>query len=255
MEHGGGAPSTLLDQAIGTLAGRLLLVQDSVETSAAFLLHHLLKRSLSPHSSYAAVVFLSFAHPFSHYDRILRKLGCNLAAQRDNNRLFFFDMLIWECPDEEGEKTSGGSLISLFGKIRKVISALPQERKNSVTIMIDDVSLMEVAARGSTNLVLDFLHYCHTLTSELGCSLVAFTHEDIYSSTEAPAFILQMEYLAGILVKAEPLSTGLAKDVHGQLTVLNRGRYDGHGSKYKISNFHFKVKENSVEYFYPGSRT
>lgn len=32
--------------------------------------------------------------------------------------------------------------------------------------MIDDVSLMDVAARGSTNLVLDFLHYCHTLVSE-----------------------------------------------------------------------------------------
>lgn len=48
-----------------------------------------------------------------------------------------------------------------------MIGGLPQERKNSVTIIIDDVSLMEVAAKGSTNLVLDFLHYCHTLTSEL----------------------------------------------------------------------------------------
>lgn len=69
--------------------------------------------------------------------------------------------------DGEEENTSGGALVTLFGKIQKVISALPQERKNSVTIMIDDVSLMEVAARGSTNLVVDFLHYCHTLTAEL----------------------------------------------------------------------------------------
>ncbi|GMN51201.1 hypothetical protein TIFTF001_020358 [Ficus carica] len=183
--------------------------------------------------------------------------GCNLAAQRDNKRFFFFDMLTWEYPGEkirDKEKTSGGGLVALYGEIQKVISDLPQERKNSVTIIIDDVSLMEVAAKGSTNLVLDFLHYCHTLTSELGCSLVALNHEDIYSSSERPTLILQMEYLAGILIKAEPLATGLAKDVHGQLTVLNRGN-DGQGSRYKICNFHFRVKENNVEYFYPGSRT
>ncbi|KAF4349826.1 hypothetical protein G4B88_026704 [Cannabis sativa] len=268
MEHG--TPSTLLDEAVGSIAGCLLLLHDSVETTAAFLLHHFLKRSLSPHSS-NAVIFVSFAHPFSHYDRILRKLGCNLAAQRDNNRFFFFDMLKWECPgeefsfrlmdqiidssDEAEEAKRRSALVTLFGKIQKVIGALPQERRSSVTIMIDDISLMEVAARGSMNLVIDFLHYCHTLTSELGCSLVALNHEDIYSSTKRPTLVLQLEYLARILIKAEPLTTGLAKDVHGQLTVLNRGAYDGAESKYRVHNFHFKVKENCVEYFIPGSRT
>ncbi|KAL5569197.1 hypothetical protein UlMin_025772 [Ulmus minor] len=252
MEHG--ASPNLLDEAMGLLAGQVVLLEDSVEISASFVLHHLLKRSLSPQSS-NVVVFLAFNHPFSHYDRILRKLGCNLVAQRDNNRFFFFDMLMLECPDGDREKTSGGGLIALYGKIQKVISALPQERKNSVIIMIDDVSLMEVAAKGSTNLVIDFLHYCDTLTSELGCSLVVLNHEDIYSSTERPSLILQMEYLAAVVIKAGPLATGLAADVHGQLTVLNRGIYDCQGSRYKSSNFHFKVRENSVEYFYPGSRT
>ena len=50
-----------------------------------------------------------------------------------------------------------------------------------------------------------------------GCSLVVLNHEDIYSSIERPALILQMEYLADILIKAEPLATGLATDVHGQV--------------------------------------
>jgi hypothetical protein len=52
-----------------------------------------------------------------------------------------------------------------------------------------------------------------------GCSLVVLNHEDIYSSTERPALILQMEYLADILIKAEPLATGLATDVHGQVAL------------------------------------
>ncbi|XP_024927109.3 elongator complex protein 6 [Ziziphus jujuba] len=245
----------LLDEALGTLKGGMVVVQDSVQTSASFVLHHLLKRSLSLHSS-DVVVFLAFSHPFSHYDRILRKLGCNLAVQRDKNRFFFFDMLMTEIADGDGEKTSGDGLVALYGKIQKVLSALPQELKKSVTIMIDDVSLMEVAAKCSTDHVLDFVHYCRALTSEIGCSLVVLDHEDIYLGTERPTFILQLEYLATVLIKAEPLATGLATDVHGQLTVLNRDVYDGQGIyRKKICNFQFKVKESSIEYFYPGSRT
>ncbi|KAM1406474.1 hypothetical protein ACFXTH_001139 [Malus domestica] len=250
MEQGG----HLLDEALGHLSRRVVLLEDCVDTSAAFVLHHILKRSLSqpPHSTSNAVVFVAFAHPFSHYDRILRRLGCNLAAQRDNNRFFFLDMLM-DCPDEG--KNSDCGLIALYGKIQKTISALAQEN-NCVTVMIDDISLMEVAAKGSTNLVLDFLHYCHTLISESGCSLIMLNHKDIYSGTAKPTLILQMEYLADILIRAEPLATGLASDVHGQLTVKNRGIYDGHeGSRNKVSNFQFKVKENGVEYFYPGSKT
>ncbi|KAB2598147.1 elongator complex protein 6-like [Pyrus ussuriensis x Pyrus communis] len=250
MEQGGG----LLDEALGHLSRRVVLLEDCVDTSAAFVLHHILKRSLSqsPHSTSNAVVFVAFAHPFSHYDRILRRLGCNLAAQRDNNRFFFLDMLM-DCPDEG--KNSDCGLIALYGKIQKTISALAQEN-NCVTVMIDDISLMEVAAKGSANLVLDFLHYCRTLISESGCSLIMLNHEDIYSGTAKPTLILQMEHLADILIRAEPLATGLASDVHGQLTVKNRGIYDGHeGSRNKVSNFQFKVKENGVEYFYPGSKT
>jgi hypothetical protein len=53
----------------------------------------------------------------------------------------------------------------LYGKIEKVVSSLLQENKKCITIVVDDLSLMEAAANGSSNYVLDFLHYCHTLTS------------------------------------------------------------------------------------------
>lgn len=39
-------------------------------------------------------------------------------------------------------------------------------RKNHVTVMIDDASLLDVAADGASNHVTDFVHYCHTLTSD-----------------------------------------------------------------------------------------
>ncbi|KAA3466876.1 elongator complex protein 6 [Gossypium australe] len=146
--------SNLLDEALGLdqviepwpLRCRVVAIEDQVKTSGSFILNHLLKRSLSPNSS-NVTIFITFSQPFSHYDRILRKLGCNLVSQRDNSRFFFFDMLKLQCPD--------------------------------------------------------------------------------------------------ILIKAKPLATGLGTNVHGQLTVLNKGRN-------MVSNFDFKVKENVVECFYPG---
>ncbi|XP_077213431.1 elongator complex protein 6-like isoform X2 [Tasmannia lanceolata] len=252
----------LLDEALGLengvwSRGHVVLVEDCVETNGAFVLHHLLKRALVPERT-SVVIFVSLAYPFFHYDRILRKLGCNLMAQKDSNRFVFLDMLKLECPGEDGNNITEGGLIGLYGKIQRAVevNSLPECNRGFITIMIDDVSLLDVAAHGSVDYVLDFLHYCRTLTSELDCSLFMLNHEDIYSSMAGPRLISQLEYLADIVIKAEPLATGLATDVHGQLTVVNRGilNEDGHSSN-KIRNFHFKIKENTVEYFYPGTRT
>ncbi|XP_020960735.1 elongator complex protein 6 isoform X2 [Arachis ipaensis] len=231
----------LMDQALGfhsnmtqqpwPLCGRFVLVEDCVDTSGAFVLHHILKRSFTSRPS-SAVIFLAFAHPINHYDRVLRKL----------------------CPVEGKPKHDG--LATVFEKIERVISELHPENKKFVTVVIDDISCLEVAANGSSNDVLDFLHYCYTLTSENGYALVALNHQDIYSDGERPAFMLEIEYLADILIKVDPLATGLAKDVHGQVMVLNKETQKQQGiSSIKIQNFHFKIKENNIEYFYAGTRT
>ncbi|KAG8390654.1 hypothetical protein BUALT_Bualt01G0106100 [Buddleja alternifolia] len=255
-------PLNLLDEALGFLSGggggggRMILVEDCVETTGAFILHHLLKRSLSPHSS-DVVVFLSFAHPFSHYDRILRKMGCNLVMQRDNKRLLFFDMLMLDRLDRDKGKTSADLLLALYGKVQKAVEVCssPVDTRR-ITIIIDDVSLMEVDANGSTNLVLDFLHYCCSLTAQFGCSLITLNHDDVYSTMDRPTLLLQLEYLADVVIKVEPLVTGPATDVHGQLTVLNKGLQDGPGkSRNKVNNFQFRIKDSFVEYFYPGNRS
>ncbi|XP_047325080.1 elongator complex protein 6 [Impatiens glandulifera] len=256
---------TLLDQAIGLnfdedqkdvsspRNGQVILVEDCVETSGAFLIHHLLKRALSPRSS-SLVIFLAFAQPFSHYDRILRKMGCNLSAQRDNKKFIFFDLLMFQCP-AGGAKFNEDGVLELYGKIQKAIEMnVSTNGKRTITVMIDDVCLMEVAANGSTDCVLDFLHYCHTLTVEFGCHLALLTHKDIYSDVERPTFILQMKYLADVVIKTEPLATGLATDVHGQLTVLNKDKGSG-SMKQGISYFHYRVKENCIECSYPGTMT
>ncbi|XP_038980178.1 elongator complex protein 6 isoform X2 [Phoenix dactylifera] len=224
-------PSNLLDEALGLghggaiaalPAGRVVLVEDCVETSGAFVLHHLLKRALSAGEGGGDVLFLALAQPFSHYDRVLRKLGCSLSVQRNNNKLHFFDMLKLEFPGLTGGNDIESGFVGLYSKIQRAIEARRSKEysRGCITIMIDDLSLLEIAACGSIDCVLDFLYYCISLTAELDCSLVILNHEDIYSSEEAPRFLSHLEYLADIVIKTEPLSTGLSADVHGQVCLL-----------------------------------
>ncbi|KAF6146883.1 hypothetical protein GIB67_018536 [Kingdonia uniflora] len=109
--------SNLLDEALGlnhhqhqhqhqyqhlgvsTIPGRVVLIEDRVETSGAFVLHHFIKRALS-FDNLGVVIFVSLAYHFSHYERILKKLGCNLGSQKESGRFLFFDMLKLECPGE-----------------------------------------------------------------------------------------------------------------------------------------------------------
>ncbi|KAI3854080.1 hypothetical protein MKX03_030260 [Papaver bracteatum] len=233
----------LLDEAlvyISSSKGRVIRIEDQVETSGAFFLHHLIKRFLSIEFS-ENVIF-----------------GCNLVAQRENGKFIFIDMLKLECPDGDEGNGVGGGLVDLYRKIQifvEVNASTSPELNRCITSMMDDSSLLEVAVKGSPTYVLDFLRVApipprvsDTAACPRGCSLVVLNHNDIYSSKTGPTLILQMEYLADVVVKAEPLVTGLATDVHGQLTVLNKGAIDEHGAvRSKLHNLHFKVKDNSVE--------
>lgn len=149
--------------------------------------------------------------------------------------------------------TRGGaiadSLAQLYSGVQRVVEACRTgENAGRFTVMIDDVSLLEVAANGSADDVLDFLHYCVTLTSEMvklnlpitastlssqhihilftlfvswqNCSLVVLIHEDIYSSEDGVGLLVHLRYIADLVIKAAPLSTGLAADVHGQVRFL-----------------------------------
>eukprot|EP01018_Ginkgo_biloba_P032601 Gb_24524 [translate_table: standard] len=272
----------LLDEALALEGnkslqpGKVILVKDGVATSGAFVLHHFLKKMLTGSSDAAewigamgpnvlsalgVVLFVGLSEPFSHYERIVRKLGCNLAAHRDNGQFIFLDMLHL---DHRGSKEGTKSVNGLFELYKHIHQALQKcissERKmGGICIMIDDVSLLEIAAYGSEDHVLDFLHYCRILTSELGCSLVLLAHQDIYVSMIDSSFIQHLEYCADTVINVEPLNTGLAADVHGQLTVIHRvSPADSvvpelHSAlRRKLHNFHFKIKENAVEYFPPG---
>jgi len=49
---------------------------------------------------------------------------------------------------------------------------------------------------------------------------VVLIHEDIYADEEKMGLLLHLRYIADLVIKAAPLSTGLAADVHGQVRLL-----------------------------------
>lgn len=102
---------------------------------------------------------------------------------------------IFLLPDRSGKETDEGVLVGLYCKIQRAVNALIQQNKKHVTIVIDDIPLLEVAANGSSNHVLDFLHYCHTLTSEIVrlrklTELFSSSHILYPLSFPSPVFIL-----------------------------------------------------------------
>ena len=45
-------------------------------------------------------------------------------------------------------------------------------------------------------------------------------HEDIYSTDDGVGLLLHLRYIADLVIRVAPLSTGLAADVHGQVRFL-----------------------------------
>ncbi|KAL3698446.1 hypothetical protein R1sor_012522 [Riccia sorocarpa] len=213
---------------------------------------------------------LGLAEPFSHYARIARKQGCNLQTMRDSGRLVFLEqsqfLSLQRNGKDEGSSATSFSdnpLAAVYLKVRE--AARGNMEVNSATegavhtcVMIDDASVLDIIAGGNHNFVLDFLHYCRALSvRKQRCSVVLLTHQDVYEEPPAFSMNLALEYVSDTVVTVEPLSTGLAVDVHGQVTILHRTvqmEYQRLKSKprSRIQKYQFRILESTVQFFRPG---
>eukprot|EP00249_Psilotum_nudum_P036103 c6335_g1_i1 orf=320-1147(-) len=272
----------MVEEAIGwnglLQGGKMLLIKDCVASPGSFLLHYLINRLLtsseyqSSSSAAPLVVFLALSEPVHHYNRILRKQGCNLVAYQDSGSIVLMDMLslagmmekVICTPVDSGSKSTGVSSKCLLSEVyQNVLENLRKHPGRPAWIIIDDVSVLEVVSQGSNIDLLDFIHYCRALSSsEQSCSLVLLVHQDIYqSSEEVVTLIKHLEHWADTVINVAPLSTGSAIDVHGQMTIIHRTSYNTkcHANlmvftdpKKELYSLHYKILENTVHFFPPG---
>ncbi|KAL2653029.1 hypothetical protein R1flu_021157 [Riccia fluitans] len=213
--------------------GSVLVIRDCVACKGCFLLQYLLIKLLM--ETNIRVVMLGLVEPFSHYARIARKQGCSLQSMRDNGRFVFLEQsqlltLQGNGTDDEANVTSfsDNPLAAVYLKVREaargnVVVDPAVDGGQKTCIMIDDASVLDIIAGGDHNFVLDFLQYCRALTvKKQRCSVVLLTHQDVYEESPVSSMNLALEYAADTVLTVEPLSTGLAVDVHGQVTILHR---------------------------------
>ncbi|MCO5597877.1 hypothetical protein L7F22_051962 [Adiantum nelumboides] len=148
----------------------------------------------------------------------------------------------------------------LFLLFQCIVRILKRPSGQNVWIVIDDVSLLEVVTQGNSAHVRDFLHYCRTLASDQQiCCLLLLTHRDVYEDTEETLMAYQLEYMSDTVIDVEPLATGQATDVHGQVIVehkvpcnLDSNVHINVHQDSKGCHLHFELSENTVQFFAPG---
>eukprot|EP00250_Pteridium_aquilinum_P002567 c12791_g1_i1 orf=276-1037(-) len=252
----------MLDEALGWSGAaprnKLLLIKDSVASPASFLLLYLLNKIFAFPDS--LVIFVGLKEPFSHYSRIARKQGCNLVVHRDRGSLVYIDLLsksileLSNLSPDVAAASVGNKLFPLFQSFLKILKQAPGR---NVWIVIDDIPLLEVVAEGNSTYVQEFLHYCRTLASnKQAFSLMLLTHRDVYETTEETRRAYQLEYLSDTVINVEPLATGQASDVHGQIIVEHRMPSDTDSSAHLLNGYglHYKLMENGVLFFAPGKQ-
>lgn len=265
----------MLEEALGWTNSpprhTVLLIKDSVAASGSFLLHYLLNKVLASPDAAAPnplVIFVGLNEPFSHYNKVARKQGCNLAAFRDNGAVVFIDMLVASPIQQETctsihnsttdiEACCENKLFQLYQRFQKL---LRREPGRCAWIFIDDLSLLEVVAEGDKNQLLNFVHYCRALACNKQCSLVLLAHQDVFQSSEEIVMANQLEYWSDIVINVISLATGHASDVHGQIIIEHRTSEVECGTASSMTSnlrsnlhyLHYKVMENTVLFFSPG---
>jgi len=229
------------------------------------------------------VLFVAIAEPFSHYHRVSKKQGCNLIACRESGQLVFLDMVAANMADlnvgQSGADRGAPAktpLHRLYQTLSESVRRTQAQGDERTVIMIDDASLLEVIAGGRQDEVLSFLQYCKALYSgKHRCSVVVLVHGDTDTYTgngtgmdsggitdyarrheEMPASLaLELDHIADVVICVDPLATGLAADVHGQVTIVHwTDVLSTMDSRKGVQTLQFKLMENNTFYFHPGGQ-
>ncbi|XP_071481654.1 elongator complex protein 6-like [Diadema antillarum] len=237
--------------------GNFFLVTEADDADASFLIHHFLSWYLK---SGCKVIFLGLAQSFSHYSAVSQKLGVNLPAAKTSGQLEFISGLQYCIPlvkgsllQEEREDCvlqdciRSGSMNPLYNILRdsltKETGAQPY---SNVLVLIDDISILQSLGL-DTRLISDFIQYCQWQ----GC-LVTLLHCDTGQDEDEEMLYLsnRLQHTCSCHLRVEGLSSGFCKDVHGQLTIVQKLDHDPAESRKLLQ---FKVTDKNVSFFAAGT--
>ncbi|XP_058039551.1 elongator complex protein 6 [Ahaetulla prasina] len=241
-----------------------LILLCATKTDASFLVHHFLSFYLKAHCK---VCFLAFVQSFSHYNSVAQKLGVNLLTAKEQNQLVFFEGLksanqVLFGDGQESQDPNpfqfisgdGSDLKQLYYFVRTSLypSADGYQGKFPVLI-VDDLSVLLSLGVRLTD-VLNFVHYCRaTVNTELKGNLVFMMQSSEDSEDEENELLVKaLRHQANSFLWAEGLASGYCKEVHGQLTILEKDSWESGGAKDPRRVYQYQIQDKNVAFFARG---
>ncbi|KAG8443430.1 hypothetical protein GDO86_012008 [Hymenochirus boettgeri] len=241
--------------------GKLTLICDC-KTDGGFLVHHFLSYYLK---AGCKVCFVALIQSFSHYNIIAQKLGLNLSTAKDEGQLVFLEGLKSYTELHFGEKggddnsnplsflRTGSEMKPLYEFICSALAPSAGQPWKSSVLILDDLSVL--LSLGVTSVqVLDFMHYCRaTVCGQYKGNVVCLVHGDEECDDEANELVVKsLYYQSNLILRAEGLSTGYCKDVHGQLKIFREANKAGRRGYNQPDIYQYKIQDKHVSFFARG---
>ncbi|XP_033021950.1 elongator complex protein 6 [Lacerta agilis] len=238
------------------------------KTDASFLLHHFLSFYLK---AGCKVCFVALLQSFSHYNIVAQKLGVSLAAAKERGQLVFLeglkssnDILFGEQQQQQeqaGEASpfqflsgDGSNLKALYEFVRRALSpAAGGDSWRCPVLLVDNLGILLGLGVRLTD-ILDFIHYCRvTVNAQLKGNLIVMLHSSSDSEDEENELLVKaVHHQSNRILLAEGLVTGYCKDVHGQLSIIQRSSWERKAERDLQRIYQYKIQDRNVVFFARG---
>ncbi|CAO3617643.1 unnamed protein product [Cunninghamella echinulata] len=137
-------------------------------------------------------------------------------------------------------------LKTFYQQIKKYI-------QSGCIVMLDDISTLLSNGFGSNNIYI-FIKKLKALIESMDSTLVTLIHVDEEGSDdiEQDTFIKSIVQTSELVLQFQPLGSGLAKDVHGQLSIIYGPKYIPGTILTQPQSMHYKILDNNAQFFAKG---
>nr|XP_045597767.1 elongator complex protein 6-like isoform X1 [Procambarus clarkii] len=253
----GGSGVTLED-------GGVILISETASTSANGLVTHFLSYGVT---NGHPVCFVTLQHTWGHYCNIGNKLGLNFRQQIDQGNIKVVEGLKLMAEVLDGSKsdighhpfdfilnTTENPLKNLYKLIKKSIEPWKENGQYFLIIIENITSLLNLGIQaGDINI---FSQYCKALVggsnnTKSGSLIIVTTHDE---RDEGACLVTKtIAHSAIIYMSLQGLSTGISRDVHGDLKITSFNRHSPFQCLPSIHHFQFKMEDKNMKLFAPGT--
>jgi hypothetical protein len=188
--------------------------------------------------------------------------GINLQTLKQNSQFVFIDGLTHltsytqnaPLPSTQTATTpnailKGACVQDFYNTIREHVEACAKDSTNPLLI-IDDVNVLLWGGFAASDVLL-LLHNIRVLTESVQGTLVSVVHADEEGNDDevSDSFVRSVLSRADLVLMVEALPSGLSRDVHGQLSIINGPKQRGF---VEAQALHYRLMDNNCTFFAKG---